>query len=284
MRSRIAQSFLLLLGIAGVTGLAPAPPSEAEFTRQMAERFRAALPGRDVEITEPLQFRIRAEPEPLTINVGRVFNFCAHATADECRDSIDRFVASTADALSNAAAQITRAQLRLLVRNTEYCDYAAAAGTSGNLRRPVTRNVAPGLCVILMADFPTTMRSVPAEDLRRLGLDADAAWALAERQTLADLPHPEAIEGLRGGIAVVTGFDYVTSLLLNREGWRAATAAQGELIVAVPASDTLVVARRAALGDLAGFRAAVRQHFETAERGVSPNLYHWTAAGWALLE
>ena len=135
-----------------------------------------------------------------------------------------------------------------------------------------------------MADFPTSMRSVTEAQLRNLGLTTDAGWALALRQTLADLPRPDQLEGLQDNIVVVTDYDYVTSLLLNTEGWRAAAAVAGELVVALPASNTLIVARRANLTDMNSFRASVRQQMETAERGVSPNIYHWTAGGWALLE
>jgi hypothetical protein len=76
----------------------------------------------------------------------------------------------------------------------------------------------------------------------------------------------------------------VTSLILNREGWQAVAAAEGELAVAVPDRGSMIVARRANLADLAGFRATVREQMETTERGVSPNVYHWTAEGWALLQ
>ena len=141
-----------------------------------------------------------------------------------------------------------------------------------------------GLCIILMGDYPTTMRSVTEDQLAPLGLTADAAWALAERQTLADLPRPDRLEGIHDTVVAVTGYDYVTSLMLNAEGWRAAAAAEGELVVAVPDSGSMIVVRRANLADLVRFRAIVRDQMETAERGVSPNLYHWTAQGWALLE
>jgi hypothetical protein len=72
--------------------------------------------------------------------------------------------------------------------------------------------------------------------------------------------------------------------MLDAEGWRAAAGAFGDLIVAVPASDSLVVARRANLDDIADLRAAVRQHYETAERGVSPTLCRGPAAGFVPVE
>jgi hypothetical protein len=242
------------------------------------------LPGHAVEITsEPLQLRVAATPDPVVVNVGRIFNYCESAEANYCAESIDRFIAGSTEGLLHPTPPLTRAQLRLLVRNIEYCeDIGHVPSTESD--GPIMRPFLPGLCTLLMADSPTTMRSVPADELRGLGLDPDAAWALAERQTLADLPRPDRLENLRDGVVLVTGYDYVTSLMLNAEGWRAAAASQGELLAAVPASNTMVVVRRVNLTDLDRFRTVIREHMETAERGVSPNIYHWTAAGWAPLE
>jgi hypothetical protein len=278
------RALLLLLLLSCLSTSACARPSEADFTRRMAERIRAALPGRAVQITaEPLQLSVEATPETAIVNLGRLYNYCASATQQECTESIATFVSSTAEGLSNVDAPITRDQLRLLVRNTEYCE-SAGQGRSVDHRGPIVHPLVPGLCTILMADFPTRMRSVGEDDVRGLGLEPDAAWALAERQTLAELPKPDQLEGLHDTLIAVTGYDYVTSVMLNTEAWRTAAASQGELIVAVPASDTVIVARRVNLADLARFRTVVREHMETAERGVSPNIYHWTTEGWALLE
>jgi hypothetical protein len=263
---------------------AHARPSEAAFTSQMADRFRAALPGHAVEITsEPLQLRIAATPDPFLVNVGRVFNYCENAEAQDCAESIDRLIAGSIEGVLHPTPPVTRAQLRLLVRNIEYCD-AIGDVASGDVDGPITRPFLPGLCMLLMADYPTTMRSVTPHELLGLGLAPDAAWTLAEHQTLAGLPRPERLEGLHDTIVAVSGYDYVTSLMLNADGWRAAAAAQGELVVAVPDSGTMIVVRRVNLADLPRFRATVREDMETAERGISPNIYHWTTEGWALLE
>jgi hypothetical protein len=259
---------------------ASAKPSEAEFTRQMAERFRAAMPGRTVEISaEPLQLRLVVDGEPAEINVGRIFNFCASSSAEDCEGSIAHFVAVTSDTLTKLDAPIARAQLRLVVRASDYCDYIERTFPKDK-PRPVARPFVPGLCTLLMADFPTNTRTVTGDDLARLALEPGEAWSLAERQTLADLPAPVTLEGVADGLVVVQGFDYATSLMLDSAGWRAAAAAHGDLVAAVPESNAMIVARVAKVGELAKFKTAVREHFETAERGVSPIVYRWTSSGW----
>src|SRR3954465_11099930 len=71
----LGRAFVLLLFLICLNDRAQARPSEAAFTRRMADRLRAALPGHAVEITsEPMQIRVAATPDPLIVNVGRVFN------------------------------------------------------------------------------------------------------------------------------------------------------------------------------------------------------------------
>ena len=273
-RRHWARRLLILLAF-----LIPQPalalPSQDEFTRSMAERLRIAFPGRTIEIAEPLQLRVLTEPDPTLVNVGRLYNFCANATAEECEASIAQFVTGSAEAARIVNATITREQLRIVVRNVEYCEWTGSDRPSTLIYRPYLA----GLCAAIMADFPDTIRAVPAEDLAAMGLTTEAAWTLAERQTLAELPSPETLEGLGESVILVSGYDYVTSLLLNAEGWRRARERYGDLLVAVPASDTVVVAR-AAVVDADDLQTPVTRHFETAERGISPILYRFGPEGW----
>jgi hypothetical protein len=280
----IGRVIVAALCLFGCSPPAAAKPSEAEFTRQMAERFRAALPGRTVQISaEPLQLRVQVNGEPAEINVGRIFNFCANSSEADCENSIAHFVSATSDTFSKLDAPIARGQLRLVVRASEYCDYVERT-IPKDQARPVARPFLPGLCTLLMADFPNNRRTVTGEDLGKLALAPDEAWSLAERQTLADLPTPATLEGLATNVVIVSGFDYATSLMLNSDGWRSAAAAHGDLVAAVPEDSAMIVGRIESVGDLGKFKAAVREHFETAERGVSPIVYRWTASGWKPLD
>jgi hypothetical protein len=274
--------------LAALTLAAPAAAQakyEAAFTRDMAARFGAALPGRTLTITGALEISAgeTEDYESLTINVGRIFNFCATATPQECEASRTHYVAEVAGALTEQTAPITREQLRVIVRHTDFCRDLERTDRP-QLLQAIHRAVpAPGLCAVLMADYPTRMRSVGEEDLAALGLDPGAAWALAVQQTLAGLPDPGAIELTGGNLVAITEMDYVPSLLLAGDGWRR-LARGGEIVVAVPSDGLMLVSRRAVLQPIEGFRTAVREDFETAERGISPLLYRWTEAGWVVVE
>jgi len=286
MSSRIlAGLFLAMALLAGRAAPALAQTGEAAFTLRMADRFRAAYPGRNVQVSGPLMLKVASPLGDADVSVGRIYNFCASSTAEECEDSIVRFVTVVGESLVEQPP-VVREQLRVAVRHTDFCEELDRMARSGpeeaaTLHRPI----APLLCVVLMADYPTSMRGVALRDLQPLDLDAAAGWALGERQTLAELPRPDALEGLGSSLVAVTEYDYVTSLLLDTEGWRRAAAANGgDLIVALPSDAFLIAGRLANLGDVAGFKAVTRENFETAERGITPLVYRWTDAGWVPLD
>ena len=79
MIRKCVRRALVLLATALFSQAALAQVSEADFTRQMAERFRAAMPGRTVEISGPLQLRYGTGADGGVVNVGRVFADCASA-------------------------------------------------------------------------------------------------------------------------------------------------------------------------------------------------------------
>ena len=260
--------------------------SEAEFTRQMAERFRAAMPGVTIEISEPLQLLVGLAPDTGEVNLGAIFISCQNNTVEECDADVASFVQQITEGMQELDAPIAREQLRVAVRSSDYCDHIGPMPTPGSENLgPIMRPYVSGLCALIMADYPRRMRGVTVEDLGRLGLETDAAWALAQRQTLANLPRPEALEGLRDSIVSVIDYEYIPSLMLNTEGWRTASAAAGgDLILAVPDNFMMIVARRSNVRDLEGFKALTRENFETADRGISPLVYRWTETGWVPLD
>lgn len=282
---KLGAALLAALALSGAVPAAAQESAEA-FTQRMAERLRAAIPGREVRITGAFEISVvQRTGDPAQIFVGRVWNFCQTASAAECEESAARLIEAVMRISTQVEAPVIRAQLRVAVRARAYCTEIARLGAGGTeAQRVVLREMAPDLCQVVMVDYPDRMRGLAADELAPLGLTAEAAWQLAESQTVAALPQPSALGRLEQGIVAVTGFDYIPSLLLNREGWRALAAAQGGLLVAVPADNMMIVARAATVTDLAGFRRATREAFDTAERQISDSVYRWTEQGWVLAE
>ena len=279
---RTALALLLATVLLDQPAFAQSP--EEEFTRWMADRARAALPGEGLEITGPLELRRGREADGSTINVGRIYNFCQSSSAEDCESAAADFIARIVE-IADVPEGLTREQLRIAVRHADFCDELDRTFTSADTPAPLHRPLAPQLCIVMMADFPTLMRSVTQDDLSALQLEPEAAWSLAERQTLANLPEPSELPQLGEAVIAVTAYEYVPSLLLNIEGWRRAEAAAGgELVVAVPSDEMLVILPRARREDIVGFRPATQEAFDTALRGISPLLYRLTEAGWTVVQ
>jgi hypothetical protein len=260
------------------------------FTQKMADRFRAAAPaGAEVRITGPLELSLRsgaAGSEPYVIGIGGIWRGCVREPAG-CEAATSHFIAQTLLVATEAAPPpFTRAHLRLAVRGRPYCEAIgqAAANHGGDANSLLMRDMAPDLCMIVMVEYAERRRGLNVSDLGPLGLSAEEAWRTAQAQTLGDLPRPGTLEGLESGrILALSDTEYAPSLLLDAEGWRAIAASRGGVIVAVPADNLLVVAHPQ-VTDLAGLKRSIREAFEAADRGVSPNLYRWTAQGWSVVE
>jgi hypothetical protein len=276
---KLAARAGFLLALLILAGPATAQPqAEAAFTHDMAERMRAAVPGRRVVISGPLQVRVEDGEDGSTVNLDRIFAYCAAATPEECEVSRANYVAARADGLADASP-IRREQLRIALRSSDWCETLRREAPALGITRPA----APGLCAVMMADYPNRMRVLAASDLGDLSIEPDAAWTLAVRQTLSELPEPDELTGLADGMAVVEGFDYAPSLLLDPAAWSRATARYPDLVVAVPGDEGLILVRRGNVRDMAGLADAVRENFRTAERGLSPLLYRW-AGEWVVVE
>jgi hypothetical protein len=270
-----------------LTVLAAAPAAaqsldEKQFTAEMQRRMAEAT-------KQPLRIAGRLEIHGTKEEVGefifyldRIFQYCSTAEAEECERSKADYVAAMGDALK-PLQPLRREQLRLLVRDQLYCREVAEM-TDKPERRTFQQPLAPGICVLLAADFPRTRRMVVADDLDDLKIGEAAAWLAARERTLkATFPLKDV--SFDDGATALTGGDYLPSVLLDSEGWGGLAARAGDvLIVAVPSDQLITITRASNVADMAELQRATRELYETAERGISPLVYRWNGNGWSVIE
>lgn len=269
---------LLLAGFGAFAAAAAAPPDPAALTRELADRIGREMPGAEIHVTEPLTLEVRAprSDSPATVYLDRVWAVCRQDDAEACESSKARYIAAILETLADHPP-VARTQLREMVRSQDYC--TDVGRNFGEASDPLLTRPAPGgLCAVLVADYPNSMALLKRGDLVPLGLVEDDAWRLAERQTLSNLPAPSSLD-IRNGFIIIAGLDYIPSLILATDGWRALAQAQGDLVMAIPSDATMFVARAADV-DATHVKRVVGQDFASAERGISPHLYRWTATGW----
>lgn len=143
---------------------------------------------------------------------------------------------------------------------------------------------AKGLELILVADQPTTSKPWMLRDLKLYKVTQDEIMALGRRQVLAILPSLPPAEAVAGGVVMVPKMDYLASLILA-DGWDALDAALGgNLLVAVPSDDVLIVADARAADIGAKLPAFVKAQFDDANRSVSPLVYRRQGGAWVAAE
>ena len=266
-----------------VSAAACAAPSEDTVTRDVAARIREVVPGHEVRIVEPLTIEVArtGSGEPIRVNIDRVWNVCRQGNPQDCRTSADNFARAIPELLEDTP-ELTRAQLREMVRSEEYCaEMRRIFAAQGRI--PLMRPAPAGLCALIVADSSRSMRLLGHDDLQSASLPADQAWQIAERQTLANLPRPAEINIASDQIVMLAGMDYLPSIILAGEGWRT-LAEQGDLMLAVPADGTVLVFRAIEGADLRRLQNLVAEDFRTAERGITPHILRWSNDGWRAVD
>lgn len=140
--------------------------------------------------------------------------------------------------------------------------------------------LAEGLELIVVADRGSTNSMWMVRDLKQYHLTAEAVQALARQQVLAVLPTLPPKEAVAGGAVRIPQTDYLASLMLA-DGWDALDRALGgQLIVAVPSDDVIIVADGAAADVRAMLPGFVEAQYADASRAVSPRLYRRENGAW----
>lgn len=263
------------------SGCHAAPVDQVSLTRDMAARISRYAPQAKVEIVGPLTLKLNGgTPQETQVNLDRIADFCSHNTAGDCEDFKVHFAAGVPALVTEHP--VTRYNLRAVIRSPEY---AAAMQEVPKAKKLPVFPLARGLVVMLAADSPKTTELVDTEAMATVTRDEKAALQLARTNVLAGLPKlPTAEELQKKRVVLLTGYDYVSSILLA-DGWSdLARTTNGALFVAVPGDNEVVVGLASNDETLKRLRVVVAQDYQSAERPVSPHIYRWAAKGWEVAD
>jgi hypothetical protein len=273
--------------LAAATACSAQADPQADFTTDLAARFKAAYPDLPVAIAAPLTLSLGDKDNGMTANLDRIYNVCQTNSAEVCADTKTQFVAAIAEQLAAAKEPALmaprRENLRLLLRDAGYCRQIEPMMQSGKApSSPVTAPFTADTCVVMMFDFPSSRRVTSSAELETLGLTRDAAWQIAKAQVLAPLPKLAAIDLKEDNLNLFADMPDSTSLVLDSAGWAALAAKHPgkQIIIGMPDDGFLTVLITGPDYDAAGLRQATRETFESAQRGISPRLLRWSPAGW----
>ncbi|MBD3728320.1 MAG: hypothetical protein IE933_01310 [Sphingomonadales bacterium] len=277
----LARIALAIAGL-GLASSCQAQPTEREFSEAMLPQMEAAMPGATLALDpdDPLTIRLSNWQgwEDAQINLHRIYGFCLNNPAKDCAAVKAEFV----DHLAEKPPESSANSLRVIVRDRQYWDYIAQTfPDKGKL--PPHRQIGDDLLAILAFDNPKTIALAQPERLAELGLDEEAAWALARKQMAAILPALPDGAGLREQPVAFEDFEYLASLLDNTAGWDKVARDAGPDMFLTVVSDRFVFVGVMPPGQqLERFRRTVEDDCKAQPRCVSPNIYRFRDGRWVV--
>lgn len=255
-----------------------AATGEREFAEQMIERMRAAGSTLDLRVSErdPLVIEMSYEgaEESDDFSLHTFYKICAGSSDEYC----DRFLNGMVALATTMPPALTAENLRVVVRQRDYLERLGP-------RQSLSRQIGDDLYALLAFTSVDYIVFANRADLRKLGLDAAAAWRLAGEQTRAELPELPVAFDLAEHVIGYQDYDMLPSLLADTEGWRGIARTAGPDLFATATSDTSVWVGVMPDGSrLEEFKRVVRSECEASSECISPNVYRFRDGRWVVAD
>jgi hypothetical protein len=258
----------------------PMPSAEElnAFTDRVADRLRARLGNTPVDVKGPLTLSVGE----LQANLDRVFSFC-NRDAAKCDAEIERYVAGVDESIRLVREPVSRDDVRLVVRTTEY--FARLQGSvDKSALMPQPRKLAEGLVVLPAADSPKTIRIlISAEPLKELNLSTEELYRLGDANLRKSLkPIMQAAKPVgKSQIGSIEPNQYNSGRLALVDSWAPLAQAQGGvLIVCAPATDTILYISEDTPSAIDALRELAKSALKRAPNPLSDKMLRWTSDGW----
>ncbi len=248
--------------------------TEDKFTALYLEALRVQAPDLDVRVAGPMELSIGTDEGDITAYLDNAY--ARYRTApDMLVEIIDDYVLATVD---TARAQDTGTDVTRIVPVIKGADYLAELqrGTVGDRALEVAHERYNDHLVILYAeDTPRNIRYLSDEDLDELGVDRAGLRETAVSNLDRLLPEMLA-QGSDGTYMLIADGNYEASLLLFDDIWtgdiwrNGSLPVIGDLVIAVPSRDLLLVTGSLDKGGLALLR-------EIADQTVAEDPYSLTS-------
>jgi uncharacterized protein YtpQ (UPF0354 family) len=273
------------LGIAfiafSIAAAAPTQPDPMGFTNFMAGKIRESVPQAGVQVAGPLQITVTLSKDNIhDLRLDNVYSACVR-DHETCAEEMRTFVQHMAAFYATPEPALDAKSLRVAVRQTDYVQalrnhYAKQGGLAAV-------RITGDYWMIVVSDLPTTIRMVSQKDLRGLGLTADQAFAEAKKRMVSNLRRviKRATASDRSSVVLISDNSYTSTLFAFPELWAStAEAFGGNLLVAVPASDVVLVGDGASPTMIAQMAETARQVVRRDEHPFSATVFRWTPQGW----
>ena len=287
-RLAVVLAVALALPLAARAGT---PLDERAFTRTFAERLERALPGTKVVVAGALE--VRWTPPGGTESRSFLDNAWKEYAAEPARlDAImDRLVEATREAGREGDRPVDPRRVVPVVKDRGWLEESrralrAKGSTDVSKVADVHEDYNGALTVFYAEDREKGISYLTADRLAKAGLAREGLRARAVQNLRALLP-PIDLQGGDGVFMLTAGGDYEASLILFDELWTGPSIApkvKGEIVVAIPARDLLLVTGSQDRAGLEKVRALARKVLAEGSYTLTDQLFVWRGGKFVAFE
>jgi uncharacterized protein YtpQ (UPF0354 family) len=249
--------------------------SPREFTEQYAAAAREKLPEWTVEIKRDLEVHAKAPNKTdLTAYLDNAYNAYQANPADKDQ-IIKTYLASLTEA-DRADAPIDRTRIVPVIKDRPWLKESIKSARSRDAKvefNYVFDNLNEELVILYAEDTPQTIRYLTAKHLEELGIKQSELRALSVVNLRNLLPQIQ-IGDLAPLLRLTADGNYDASLLLFDWIWTGGQIkVDGEIVVAVPARDILLITGSKNKAGISKLRAAAKDVAEAANYRLTDKLF-----------
>ena len=246
------------------------------FTDEFAEELRRAQP--DWEVTVAAELELKVVGSDGKDSVSYLHNaYDAYRQDPSQKEAVIRdFIDATADMSTAASEAIDRNRIVPIMKDRGWIEetrQAMLARGAEDMRELVVEEFNNELVIIYAQDSPRSIRYLSPDDLETEGFERRDLRAIACENLRNLLPEIER-QGGDGVYMLTAGGVYESSLLLVDSIWtRNQLVVQGDIVVAIPTRDVLLVTGSKDQEGLQRVKEATRKAYEEGSYRLTPKLF-----------
>ncbi len=268
---------ILFFSAAGLVSNLRAASTPADFTHAYAKVLKQRAPNLDFKIVADLELRIADESkEEKTVFLHNAYDSYKQAPNDG-HAVILRYIDAILGNKNFGDAEIDRSRIVPIIKDRAWLDETRTAlklkGSDITRLNHVWDEYNDELVILYAEDNPNAIRYLGVEHIEKLGLNRLELRNLA----VANLQKAVAKIELRGTpefYVMTAGGNYEASLLLEEKIWTGGQVkVDGEIVVAVPSRDMLLITGSKNPGGIAKLKKLADETVKSAPYRLTPQLF-----------
>ncbi len=249
--------------------------SKEAFTQEFATVLRAAVPGHKVDIVEPLHLRItHPDGTDSTAYLDNAFKEY-QSDPDARQELIERRVAAWVESIDSDGVPLDPKNIVPIIKDRGWVEEARTMSKGRGFdpdESQVTEDYNDELVIVYAEDTPRNVRYFTSKDLAKAGVERSKLRALAIANLRRVLPKIEAHQGEVYSMYTADG-NYEASLLLFDDLWDGDIRVDGDIVVAIPTRDVLLITGSKNAEGIARLREVADELTAEGTYTISPALF-----------